>query len=263
MCSTCPSRFSVDVLESGKDIFLPYYRDINSYLPSPVARSNYTPYHLFCLKKNIMPLIREINDKYDIAFPSKKHMDIMIITIQIYESGFPITPDNETYTLIRENLQSYIDLYPYCLLYRREYLGNKYNDVWLDDMLPYVSSDIGMYNNGDIFVNLESVADHSGEWDRLYFRLENTLDRYYNDGVLYRPDKHLIDNWNLKRYKGDLYIANWSYRFTHDKIEFLYSKDKRIVLYIGPTDKIRVIDGWLTLTVESYGEVVDLIEHII
>lgn len=264
MCNTCPNRYTQNYLDESKEIILPYYREISNFLPSAVSRANYTPYHLFCLKKNIMGLIREINPKCDISFPTKKYDDSMIVTMQLYKAGEAINPDSIMYDLITDNLQSYIDMYPFCLVYRLSDVTKKYNAEWATNILPYIANKTEvLYNGSEIFVNLEDVPNHHTKWQEMYNRITHLLSDYYRRGIVYKPNFELIKKWHLKRIDNELYEAVWQYNFTYDKIEFLYSNNKRMMIYLGENDKIKTKAGWLTIPISNYSQVVELMDSLL
>lgn len=248
------------VVTPTHDIVLPYYREIVSKLPSPVPRGNYTPYHLFCLKKNIMPFIKSIDKNLSVDFSTVAQEDIMIVIMDIYKGGNTIVVKEDLHNIINRYLNKFIDLYPYCLLYNVK--DSRYPREWLDMILPTL--DMYEYRNNAIFVNLEDYRGFASEWDRMYFELIDKLKDLYHRGVVQISDEKLIQKWNLINLRQNLYFPNWKYCFTTDKTRFLLdllsSKGRnKIILYTGSKYQEKT-EGWLVADVSSYQEVVNLLE---
>lgn len=250
-------------------IMLPYYREINNYLPSPVSRSNYTPYHLFCLKNNISPFINSIDNTYYIGFSTRENKNVMSATMDIYKGGSKVILNDDISRLINRHLYSFIDLYPYCLVY--DISHDEYPEQWLKTILPKL--ECGMYKDGSIFVDFDGVANFSSRWQDIHDKINNTLKDYYNRGVISLDGVNniddFIDRWNLVKLRNGLYEPKWEYRFAVDNVSFLYgqmdgknSNNAKAMLYIGEDSDIDTHEGWLIKTVDTYKEVVDIIESI-
>lgn len=271
-CSLCVNESADDEhtfkVSQFVGITLPYYREIVNYLPSPISRSNYTPYHIFCLKNNISPFITSIDSAYYIGFSTRENKNVMSVTMDIYKGGDKVILKDEVLHLINKNLYKFIDLYPYCLVYDVSY--NEYPERWLRNILPKLN--IGMYKNGSIFVDLDGVSNFNTTWQNMYDKINETLAEYYNKGIIsldgISNGEDLITRWNLIRLNNGLYQPKWEYNFTPDKVSFIFDQASkntnsgRLMLYVGEDSVMHTYEGWLVQTVHSYKEVVDIIESI-
>lgn len=269
-CSLCTPQEIIDtrpnVLDQSKDIPLPYYREIVDFLPSESPKANYTKYHLFCLNKNISSFICEIDSAYEISFSAKENVNAMVIVMDIYKGGERVVLSDDIIKLIKSNINKYIELYPYCLVYDTSM--SEFPKEWLDG----VSSEIkcGMYKSGCIFLNLEGIANFSSKWDDTYEKIRKTLNCWYKEGVISlnkikNPQNFILD-WNLQPINNKLYKPVWEYNFTPDKVKFLleYARgDNRFILYIGENNSIKNREGWIITTTNNYNEVKQIIDSIL
>jgi len=177
-CSLCIPHDTAETrnieLSQALEIRLPYYREIVDYLPSPSARSNYSPYHLFSLKKNITPFISSIDKTYDIGFSTRENGESMVVILDIYKGGERVILNKNILQLIQSNLNQYLDLYPNCLVYDSSY--EEYPIEWLKKVLPRI--DCGVYQSGAIFIDLDGAANYNTQWQMYYDKISNTLAKW-------------------------------------------------------------------------------------
>ena len=188
--------------------------------------------------------------------------------MDIYKGGDKVILNDDVLHLINKNLYRFIDLYPYCLVYDVSY--NEYPERWLRSILPRLG--LGMYKDGSIFVDLDGVGNFSSTWQAMYDNINNKLADYYNRGIIsldgIQNSEDLINRWNLISLNNGLYQPKWEYNFTPDKVSFIFDQVAknnnrgRLMLYIGEDSDIDTHEGWLIKTVNSYKEVVDIIESI-
>lgn len=269
-CSLCVPHESVAAIDleikQGRDILLPYYREITDYIPSPVARSNYTPYHLFCLKKNITPFICNIDSAYEITFSTKENGNVMSVIMNIYKGGQKVILDSEVLHLILNHLDEYIDLYPYCLVYNSDL--DDYDSDWINSIIPKLNC--GIRRNKCIFVNLEGVEGFKSMWENTYDKIVRTIEDYYYRGVISLENRSnsydFISKWNLKMLPNGLYEPVWNYCITPDKTGFLLKQirgDHKWMIYVGEQTSIDTREGWLITSVDDYNQIAKIIEDIL
>lgn len=269
-CSLCVSHEPIEIqsnkLDQAVEVHLPYYREITNYIPYPQAKSNYTSYHLFCLKKNITPFICEIDSAYEVGFSSREIADAMVLVLDIYKGGEKIILSSDILDLIQSNLNKFIDLYPYCLVYDISF--DQYPKEWLEKVLPEIKC--GIFQSNSIFINLEGDAGYSRKWDETYSNIDIILSRWYKEGVIslnqISKKNNFIRDWRLVPVTDKLYKPDWDFDFTPDKVNFLLDQlkgNKRLMLFIGENDQIETQEGWLIKNVDNYSQVEEILNQIL
>lgn len=261
-CDSCVKSFHADLISESltqeKNIYLPYYREIITVIPSPSPQANYTSYHLFCLEKNITPFIKSIDVMYDISFSTRQKKNVMLMAMDIYKGGEKITPSDDVIDAINVNLIRFTDLYPNCLLF--DITLSSFPKDWLLNVLPVMEK--YLYSNGSLFINLEGFPNHAGRWKELHLEVLKTLNKWYEEGVVSLKDannpRKLISNWRLKPISRFLYKPEWRFRFTCEKSNFLIDRlagNRNFTCYIG--------GQWIVRTVDNYEDVEKIFDSIL
>ena len=175
ICTSCTPEFQI---ERTRDIILPYYREAINFLPSGPPMSNYTTYHLFCLRKNIIPYIHRINRAYDVNFISRlaglnkegesaknNNEEVLSIIMQIYHGGNVVSLTEEDHKRIEKYVNAVIDNYPNVPIYDYS-LESKYPKEWVYQILPAYKGP-AHYIDGKLYVNLEGMNGYSEEWEKM------------------------------------------------------------------------------------------------
>ncbi len=265
-CSLCVSHDIIEPrnvqLDQAEEIYLPYYREITNYLPSPQSEANYTYYHLFCLRKNITPFICSIDKAYEVGFSSRETGDAMVMVMDIYKGGEKVILTDDILNFISSNINKFIDLYPYCLVYDISF--ESYPKDWLRAVLPEI--ECGRYQSGSIFCNFEGAADYNSRWDKSYEKINNVLCEWFKNGIIslegVANKQDFIKKWNLVPISKRLYTPDWEFKFTRNGVDFLLNQikgDNRLMLFIGKNDLIKTREGWLIKEVNNYKEVESII----
>ena len=117
------------------ELITPYYREMPEKIGDPVHR-NYSSYHIFCLKKNIMPFVKFLNKSYSVNLSSKVNADQMVMVIEVYEGSKYIKLENETYEYLKMAMDKALELYPKCLIYDFEYsYSDEQHKIWAAELL--------------------------------------------------------------------------------------------------------------------------------
>ena len=242
-------------------ISTPYYRTINN--PSPVGCSNeqdmnFNPFDLFCLKTRLYPevnsLFKENVDMKFIGIKDKNKMGIKVLlesdTISNQNEGITsyklhnniFTDDNdpcvltETEEILTDKVNQITSEYVgYCLIDRNTlYLssGKHYPRGWFNSVLEYINLPTE-YNPfiapEGIYLTFNPLSDYIEAYNKVVKIILNTIDKYYNDGVVYGANNISID-WKLERIDNDeiipkLFRPTWKdNRFAPNLVDFLLNK---------------------------------------
>jgi hypothetical protein len=248
-----------------RELITPYYKEIAQEVPGPAPIRNYSTYHLFCLKKNITPMVHLLNSDYSVSLCSKKNGEIMSIVIEVYSGKDYVQLNDEEYNYISESMEQALNLYPMCLIYDTNiydsrYRG-KYHGKWINDLLTDFYSVNPKYKiiEGRIYsTTLVDKMNHDQVWERKYLKIDQMLEDAFNKGIIYlspgRGQEGFVKAWNMIPYhKGkNVYYPDWKVDIVKDKISFLYDKmrgEYSYVYYDGRTSP-----GWRKVEIRTYSD---------
>jgi len=253
-----------------EELMTPFYREIARELPGPIPHYNYSSYHLFCLRKNLLPYLKKLNKNYSVNLSSKKNGYIMSIVAEIYEGDKYINLKGKELEYVKKAIQKVIQMYPMCLLYDfsdlkydYKYRG-KYHKQWATDLISDIFSNKSekyKFKRGRIYTSLIDYPNHEEVWENKNLKIYNLIEEAFEKGAIYLSPKKqdFTKEWNmLLYYKGiNLYYPNWNINIVEDKVSFLYDKMNsvwRFIYYDGRNGK-----QWRKVDVRNYEQLMILL----
>lgn len=227
----------------------PFYRTLAS-VPvggdSSEPEYTYRPYNIFLIETRLYPVVYKMFGRdIDLLFKTvheNNRMSLKIQVIQIPEGDIEPGPLAEVEMSQEQfdELQHQLDLIltenmNYSLIDKDELYrssGKTYPRGWFNIMMEYIEIP-SKYNpfiqQEGIYLEFDPEADYKYEYYQIGKMLLDTMEKYYQNGVVY-GGKEIADRWNLKRVDYDelqpkLFRPLWKdKRFAPNPVEFLTKK---------------------------------------
>ena len=242
----------------------PYYRTLMEnysigYTEEPDF--NYGPYDIFCLETRLYPVVYKLFGRnVEIIFETvheDHRMNLKIKLVHITNTKNMVLPnkdinlsDNDKMILMDSINRIVSQNKEYCLIDRNElYIAGRgsYPKSWYNEVLGYINLDSkifdkdvyfgekisGEYNpfisDEGIYLMFNPTSDYKTAYNQVVKHILDTLDMYYEDGVVYGASNIAYD-WKLERVDNNevipkLYRPTWKdNRFAPTLAEFLKNR---------------------------------------
>jgi hypothetical protein len=244
----------------------PYYTTVAG-IPiedHPVAdcEKNYKEYDIFKCRIWLMAFVdKMLKDKPDVSFESRLIDGKMILTVNLYTNGRPVTISKTLGKMLETEVQR-IHEQPYVPLI--DCLKDIYFDGsflpswWLMSVARYITIDDAIpitFMNGKLCIDLSSDTDYFNTYSALLTRAMRFLTDCYSRGIIFYPGKNTVYDLALIKaslssngmsLNGDkLYMPSWNdSRICGDRVSFIRNYTTRDEIKINtkadPIDKYQI-----------------------
>lgn len=241
-----PADTTKRIIDDLESTYIPtrFYKTI-PYVYTDVAvwgpQYNYTPYDIFCLKKNLEPIFSSLDLTFDLksfmgTIPNGKNKKYMILSIVPRKGNDVLQMNLATKNKLTEEVDFVCSvLYRKALLFDPE-AKTKFPKTWLLNVFPHIRVDQKLkYIGGKLYFEADPRSQYTDDYDDLYRDLLSDLAELYLQGTVSCSEK-FAEKWNLIK-KEKLYQPNWTdTRITNDPSMFLLNlmHNKDVVVEILP-----------------------------